>query len=75
MTSGSSVLSLMGPQARAILSRVSPDDLSNAAFPFATAREISVARCPVLALRVTYVGELGWELHMPTDVAVTVMRR
>ncbi len=72
VTSGSSVLSLMGPQARAILAHVSSDDLSNAAFPFATAREISVAGCPVLALRVTYVGELGWELHMPTDVAVTV---
>lgn len=72
VTSGSSVLSLMGPEARAILSRVSSDDLSNAGFPFGTARQISVAGCPVLALRVTYVGELGWELHMPTDVAVTV---
>ena len=72
ITSGSAVLSLMGPNARAILQRVCPDDLGNAAFPFGTARPLSVARCPVLALRVTYVGELGWELHMPTDVAVTV---
>ncbi len=72
VTSGSSVLSLMGPQARAILARVSSDDLSNAGFPFGTARQISVAGCPVLALRVTYVGELGWELHMPSDVAATV---
>ncbi|MGL6209487.1 MAG: GcvT family protein, partial [Paracoccaceae bacterium] len=72
VTSGSSVLSLMGPLARDILGAVCPDDLSGAAFPFATARRISVAGCPVLALRVTYVGELGWELHMPTDVAVTV---
>ena len=72
VTSGSAVLSLMGPNARAILSRVCPDDLSNVGFPFATARNISVARCPVLALRVTYVGELGWELHMPVEVAVTV---
>jgi sarcosine dehydrogenase len=72
VTSGSAVLSLMGPNARHILQRVCPDDLSNAAFPFATARTISVARCPVLALRVTYVGELGWELHMPVEVAVTV---
>jgi 4-methylaminobutanoate oxidase (formaldehyde-forming) len=72
VTTGSSVLSLMGPQARNILARVSPDDLSGAAFPFASARPISIACCPVLALRVTYVGELGWELHMPTDVAVTV---
>lgn len=72
VTSGSAVLSLMGPMAREILARVCGDDLSNAGFPFATARRISVAGCPVLALRVTYVGELGWELHMPTDVAVTV---
>ena len=72
VTSGSAVLSLMGPEARTILAQVCNDDLSNAGFPFGTARRISVAGCPVLALRVTYVGELGWELHMPTDVAVTV---
>ena len=72
VTSASAVLSLMGPQAREILARVCGDDLSNGGFPFATARRISVAGCPVLALRVTYVGELGWELHMPVDVAVTV---
>ena len=72
VTAGSAVLSLMGPEAREILARVSGDDLSNTGFPFGTARRISVASCPVLALRVTYVGELGWELHMPTDVAVTV---
>ena len=72
VTSGASVLSLMGPNARKILSRICPDDLTNAGFPFGTARPLSVANCPVLALRVTYVGELGWELHMPTDVAVTV---
>ena len=72
VTSGSAVLSLMGPQARAVLARCCHDDLTNAGFPFGTARRISVAGCPVLALRVTYVGELGWELHMPTDVAVTV---
>ena len=72
VTAGSTVLSLMGPNARMILQRVCGDDLTNAGFPFGTARAISVANCPVLALRVTYVGELGWELHMPTDVAVTV---
>jgi 4-methylaminobutanoate oxidase (formaldehyde-forming) len=72
VTSGSAVLSLMGPEARRILARVCSDDLSNEGFKFGTARRISVAGCPVLALRVTYVGELGWELHMPTDVAVTV---
>lgn len=72
VTSGYAVLSLMGPQSREVLSRVSSDDLSNGGFRFGTARWISVAKCPVLALRVTYVGELGWELHMPVEVAVTV---
>jgi len=72
VTSGSAVLSLMGPRSRSILQLLTPDDLSATAFPFATAQSISVACCPVLALRVTYVGELGWELHMPVDVAVTV---
>ena len=72
VTSGSAVLSLMGPRARQVLAALCPDDLSNEGFPFGTARSISVARCPVLALRVTYVGELGWELHMPVEVAVTV---
>jgi 4-methylaminobutanoate oxidase (formaldehyde-forming) len=72
VTSGSAVLSLMGPKARNILQSLTSDDLSNAAFPFGTAKSIAVANCPVLALRVTYVGELGWELHMPVEVAVTV---
>ena len=72
VTSAFAVLSLMGPQARAVLGRVCDDDLTNAAFPFGRAQRISVARCQVLALRVTYVGELGWELHLPTEMAVTV---
>ncbi len=72
VTSGSTVLSLMGPNARTILTQICPDDLTNAGFPFGTARTISVAGYPVLALRVTYVGELGWELHLPVDMAVTV---
>ena len=48
------------------------DDLSNQGFPFGTVREVGVAGAPVLALRVTYVGELGWELHIPTEFAVNV---
>ncbi|NBZ87935.1 GcvT family protein [Stagnihabitans tardus] len=72
VTSGLAVLSLMGPKAREVLQVLTPDDLSNQAFPFGTARTISVALCPVLALRVTYVGELGWELHMPVEVAQSV---
>jgi len=72
VTSSNAVLSLMGPRARDILAAVTGDDVSNAAFPFATGREIGIRGCPVLALRVTYVGELGWELHLPVDCAVTV---
>jgi 4-methylaminobutanoate oxidase (formaldehyde-forming) len=72
LTSSKAVLSLMGPRAREVLMQVSRADLSNEAFPFATCRQIGVAGCPVLALRITYVGELGWELHMPTEFAVTV---
>ncbi len=72
VTSSNAVLSLMGPQARAVLQAVTRDDVSNAAFPFGTARTIGIAACPVLALRVTYVGELGWELHIPTEYAVQV---
>ncbi len=72
ITSSNAVLSLMGPRARDVLSRITPDDVSNSAFPFGRIRQISVAGAPVLALRVTYVGELGWELHIPTEFAVTV---
>ena len=72
VTSGFSVLSLMGPEARNVLARICPDDLSNTGFPFGTCLRVSVGQCPVLALRVTYVGELGWELHIPVEMAVTV---
>jgi 4-methylaminobutanoate oxidase (formaldehyde-forming) len=65
----------MGPRARDVLAALTRDDVSNAAFPFATAREIVVAGTPLLALRVTYVGELGWELHVPVEAAATVYDR
>ncbi|MFZ1773822.1 MAG: FAD-dependent oxidoreductase [Rhizobiaceae bacterium] len=58
-------LSLMGPQARKVLERVTKADVSNEAFPFGHVRDIEIAGTPVRALRVTYVGELGWELHVP----------
>ncbi len=72
ITSSNAVLSLMGPKARAILSQVTRDDISAEGFKFATAKTIGIAGCPVLALRVTYVGELGWELHLPVEYATTV---
>lgn len=58
-------LSLMGPRARDVLSAVTEADVSNSAFPFGHVREIHIAGHKVRALRITYVGELGWELHMP----------
>ncbi|MDH3742092.1 MAG: FAD-dependent oxidoreductase, partial [Hyphomicrobiales bacterium] len=58
-------LSLFGPRARDVLSALTGDDVSNEAFPFGHVREIELAGHKVRALRVTYVGELGWELHMP----------
>jgi 4-methylaminobutanoate oxidase (formaldehyde-forming) len=65
-------LSLMGPKAREVLAKVTPADVSNAAFPFGHVREITIAGAEVRALRVTYVGELGWELHVPLDATGAV---
>lgn len=65
-------ISLMGPNSRDVLQAVTKTDCSNHAFGFGMAREIIIDGCPVRALRITYVGELGWELHFSTDVAVRV---
>ena len=72
VTSAYGVLAVMGPNSRELLSRVTRDDLSNDGFPFGTVREIGTAGAPLMALRVTYVGELGWELHIPTEYVVNV---
>jgi 4-methylaminobutanoate oxidase (formaldehyde-forming) len=69
VTSSMAVLSVMGPNSRALLSQVTDADLSNEAFPFGTAQEIEVGYAMVHALRVTYVGELGWELYVPSEFA------
>jgi dimethylglycine dehydrogenase len=66
VTNDYSVLIVAGPASRALLSGLTTADLGNAAFRWLTAREIEVAGIPVRALRVNYVGELGWELHTPT---------
>ena len=68
------VLGLMGPRARELLSRVSSSDLSNAGFPFSTSREVDVGGRSVTAKRVTYVGELGWELCARTAAAAAAAR-
>jgi glycine cleavage system T protein len=72
MTAAEAVLCLMGPDARAILARITPDALDSAAFPFATAREIEVGYGLARAHRISYVGELGWELYVSTDQAAHV---
>ena len=72
VTSLHAVLSVMGPRSRDVLQGLTEHDISNAAFPFGRVRRITVAGAPVLALRVTYVGELGWELHIPVEFAASV---
>ena len=75
VTSAYSVLALMGPRARDTLAQITDADLSNAAFAFGTWREVDLAGVMVRALRVTYVGELGWELHVPVESALAVYER
>jgi 4-methylaminobutanoate oxidase (formaldehyde-forming) len=72
VTSASTVLGIMGPRSRELLSRLTDADVSNGAFPFGAAREIDVGHAPVRAVRITYVGELGWELYVPTEFAMGV---
>ncbi len=72
VTAAWTVLSVMGPRSRSLLQKVSRADFSNEAFPFATIREIGVGHATVLASRRTYMGELGWELYVPVEFAVTV---
>ena len=67
VSSGMGVLSVMGPNSRALLQSLTADDLSHAAFPFATSREIELGYARVRASRITFVGELGWELYVPSE--------
>ena len=72
VSSSYAVLSLMGPRSRDLLSRLTDADLSNEAFPFLTSKEIYLGYAPVRASRITYVGELGWELYVPSEYACNV---
>ena len=72
LTEAYSVIGVMGPNSRALLSRITDSDLSNQAFPFGTAQAMDVGMATVRAVRITYVGELGWELHLPVSQAVLV---
>ena len=67
VTSAYGVLNVCGPKARDVVQSLSQDDFSNETFPYMTARETHVGWAPAIALRATYVGELGWELHIPSE--------
>jgi glycine cleavage system aminomethyltransferase T/glycine/D-amino acid oxidase-like deaminating enzyme len=72
LTSGRVCFALWGPRARDILASVTRDDISDAGFPYLTAQAITVGSVPVYALRVTYVGELGWELYAHTEFGLAL---
>ena len=72
VTSAYAVYGVMGPRSRDLLSRLSRADFSDEAFPFGTSREIDLGYATVRATRITYVGELGWELYVPAEFAVGV---
>ena len=67
ITSARTCYGLWGPRARDILQSATRDNVSNEAFPYMTARQITIGNIPTLALRVTYVGELGWEFYAPSE--------
>jgi len=72
VTSAYSILNIQGPKSRQLLSSITTADISNEAFPYLTMQEIEIGYALVKALRVTYVGELGYELYVPTDFALHV---
>ena len=67
---GQCCIGLWGPRARDLLSRVCEDDVSNDAFPYMTAKRINIGDVPSLALRISYVGELGWEIYAPAELGL-----
>ena len=72
VTDDFAVYGVMGPKSRDLLSHLTEADMTNDGFPFGTSREITLAGASVRATRITYVGELGWELYVPTESAVDV---
>ena len=72
ITSGLPMIAVMGPKSRALLEKLSGADLSNAAFPFGTSKELEIGYARVRASRITYVGELGWELYIPAEFTAHV---
>ena len=74
-TSSRAVLNLCGPRSREVLAQLTTAPLDNARFPYMSAREIDLGYAPTLALRVSYVGELGYELHVPVEYALGLYER
>jgi len=72
VSSAFGVINLCGPKAREVLALATENDVSNAAFPYMSCRWIRIGYAPVMAARVTYFGELGWELHIPTEYVAHV---
>jgi 4-methylaminobutanoate oxidase (formaldehyde-forming) len=72
VTAGYNILNVHGPKSRQLIASLTSADMSNEAFPYLTAQEIDIGYALVKALRVTYVGELGWELYVPTDFTLHV---
>jgi len=70
VTSSKACITLCGPESRNILQQLTKDDISNEGFPYMTCKEIILGNAPVLAIRITYVGELGWEFHTPMEYAL-----
>jgi glycine cleavage system aminomethyltransferase T/glycine/D-amino acid oxidase-like deaminating enzyme len=74
VTAAWACFAVWGPRARDLLAPLTPQDLGNDGFPYMSAREITVGDVPVRALRVTFVGELGWELYCPTEYGLALWR-
>lgn len=72
VTSSLAIFGIMGPKSRDLLTTLTPDALSNEAFPYAASKEISLGQAHVRATRRSYVGELGWEIYMPVEIAASV---
>jgi 4-methylaminobutanoate oxidase (formaldehyde-forming) len=72
VTSGYNIINVQGPRSRQLVSRLTTADMSNGAFPYLTMQEIDLGYALVKALRITYVGELGWELYVPTEFTLHV---
>jgi glycine cleavage system T protein len=71
-TSGTCCIGLWGPRARDVVAALAEEDVSNEAFPYMTARDLHLGAVPVRALRISYVGELGWEIYAPTEFGLTL---